>query len=64
MRGNFSIIRDSVTYLQLVGHKEHGLAFGSTSDGFIEDVGTHTSIDCTERVVQQKDGALTVEGTR
>lgn len=57
-------LENSVAYLQLVGYKQHGLAFGSTFDGFIEDVGAHTSVNSTERVIQQEDGALAVEGTR
>lgn len=50
-------------YLQLVGYEEHSFAFGSTLDGFMEDVRTHTSINSTERVIQQQYGLLTVEGT-
>lgn len=63
--GKFDIIRNSqaVPYLQLVGYKEHRLAFGGTPDGFMEDVGTHTSIHGAERVIQEKYGPLAVEGT-
>lgn len=50
-------------YLQLVGYKEHRLAFGGTPDSFMEDVGTNTSINRTERVIQEKYGPLAVEGT-
>lgn len=52
-----------VFYLQLVGDKEHRLAFGDTLDSFIEDMRTHTNIDCTKRIIQEKYGSLTVEGT-
>lgn len=52
-----------VFYLQLVGDKEHRLAFGNTPDSFMEDMRTHTSIHCAQRVVQEKYGPLTVEGT-
>ena len=52
-----------VPYLQLVGYKEHRLAFGGTPDGFMEDVGTHTSIHSAERVIQEKYGPLAVQGT-
>lgn len=53
----------TVFYLQLVGDKEHRLAFGDTFDSFVEDVRTHTSINCTQGIIQEKYGSLTVEGT-
>lgn len=61
----FGIARNfqTVPYLQLVGYKEHRLAFGDTPDSFMEDVVTHTSINSAERVIQEKYGPLTVEGT-
>lgn len=49
-------------YLQLVGDEEDGLAFGKILDGFMEDVGAHAGIHGAERVVQEKDGPLAVEG--
>lgn len=52
-----------VPYLQLVGYKEHCLAFGEAPDSFMEDMGTHTSINSAERVIQEKYGPFTVEGT-
>lgn len=54
---------DRQIYLQLVGYKEDRPAFGNTHDSFLEDMGTHTRIDSTEGVIQEKDGPVTVEGT-
>lgn len=50
------------SYLQLMGYKEHGPAFGGTLNSLMEDVGTHTCIDCTQRVIQEQDGSLAVNG--
>lgn len=63
--GKVGVIRNSQTvpYLQLVGYKEDRLAFGDTPDGFMEDMGTNTSIDGAEGVIQEKYGLLAVEGT-
>lgn len=46
-----------------MGDEEHRLAFGGAPYGFVEDLGAHTSIDSTERVVQEEDGPLAVECT-
>lgn len=50
-------------YLQLVGDKEHRLAFGKTHDSFMEDMRAHTSIDSTERIIQENYGPFTVQGS-
>lgn len=50
-------------HLQLVCYKEHSLVFSSPPNCFIEDVGTHTRINSTERVIQKQYGPLTVECT-
>lgn len=52
-----------VPYLQLVGHKKHCFVFSNTPDSFTEDMGTHASINSAERVIQEKNGPVTVEGT-
>lgn len=51
-------------HLQLVRYKEYGFALSSTPNGFAEDMGAHAGIDGTERVVQEKNGPLTVDCTR
>lgn len=63
-----SVISDGMKFtagphLQLMRYKEHRLVFSSTPYGFTEDVGTHTSIDSTQRVIQQEYGSLTVDCT-
>lgn len=59
------VIRVSQTapHLQLVGDKEHRLSFADTPDSFTEDIGTHTGVHSAERVIQEKYGPFTVEGT-
>lgn len=52
------------TYLQLMRYKEYGFAFSGPPNGFTEDMGAHTGINSTERVIQEKNGPLTVECTR
>lgn len=52
------------TYLQLMRYKEYGFAFSGPLNGFTEDMGAHTGIDGAERVIQEKNGPLTVECTR
>ncbi len=53
----------TVSHLQLMGYEENSLAFGDTLDGFMEDMGTNTSVDGTQGVVQEENGPLAVEGT-
>lgn len=50
-------------HLQLMGYKEYRLAFGGTPYSFIKDMGTHTSVNSTERVIQEKYGPLAVQCT-
>lgn len=50
-------------YLQLVGDKEDRLAFANTHDSFMEDMRAHTSINSTQRIIQENYGPLTVEGS-
>lgn len=45
-----------------MGYKQDGPAFSNTHDSFLEDVGTHTGVDSTEGVIQEKNGSLAVEG--
>lgn len=52
-----------VPHLQLVCYKEHRLVFGNTLDSFLEDMGTHASINSAERIIQEKYGPFTIEGT-
>lgn len=50
------------THLQLVGYKQDCPSFSNTHDSFVEDLGTHTGIDSTEGIIQEKNGPLAVEG--
>lgn len=50
------------THLQLVGYKQDCPSFSNTHDSLLEDLGTHTGIDSTEGIIQEKNGPLAVEG--
>lgn len=44
--------------------EDDGLMAELLLDGVVEDVVAHVGIQCTERVVQDVDGSVTVQGTR
>lgn len=50
------------THLQLMGYKQDCPSFSNTHDSLLEDLGTHTGIDSTEGIIQEKNGPLAVEG--
>lgn len=51
-------------YLQLMRDEDDGLLAQVLPDGIVEDVIAHMGVQGTERVIQDVDGAVAVEGSR
>lgn len=56
------MIRSSF-YLKLMCDKDDGLALGHCADGVVEELRAHVGVHGTERVVQEQDGLLAIQGT-